>query len=94
MNKVNAAVEDLLAAGAENLGWFLNDEHTPHRSDYRYLALWKFPSLELVEEFEKGIDEAGWHDYFSQVNGRGKIMPLKEALSYLTDLDADTTSLV
>lgn len=94
MKKVTSAVGELSKSGVENLGWAINDEHTPHRSDYRYIAVWKFPSLELVEEFEKSIEEADWHTYFSQVNGRGKILSLNDALDYLINLEANTTSII
>ena len=94
MKKVSGAIDEMSKAGVENLGWALNDEHTPYRSDYRYLALWKLPSLDLVEKFEKGIEEANWHKYFSQVNSRGKIMPLNEAVDYLVNLEKDTTSII
>lgn len=94
MNKVNDAIGEMSRAGMENLGWALNDEHTPHRSDYRYMAVWKLPNLEAVEQLEKGIEQAGWHKYFSQVNSRGKVMPLNEALDYLVNLEKHSTSIL
>lgn len=93
MDKVGEAINDLQKAGIENLGWAMNDEHTPYRSDYRYMALWKVPSLEVVEQFEKGVEEAKWHKYFSQVNSRGKIIPLNEAIDFLVNLEKHSTSI-
>lgn len=94
MKNVGGAIDELKNAGVENLGWALNDEHTPYRSDYRYMAVWKLPSLEAVESLEKGIEEAGWHKYFSQVNSRGKIMPLNEAVDFLVNLEKKSTSIL
>ncbi|WP_029034346.1 DUF6616 family protein [Salinimicrobium terrae] len=94
MNKVKDGIQEMSRAGLENLGWALNDEHTPHRSDYRYFAIWKLPSLEAVEELEKGIEEAGWHKYFSQVNSRGKIIPFNEAIDFLVNLEKNSTSIL
>lgn len=94
MNQVGEAINDMKKSGIENLGWALNDEHTPYRSDYRYIAIWKLPSLEDVEKFEKGIEEAHWHDYFSQVNSRGKIVPLSQAMDFMVNLEKDSTSIL
>lgn len=93
MAKVAEKMGDLEKAGIENLGWFLNDEHTPHRSDYRYTAVWKFPTVEDVKKFEKGIDEAEWHKYFSQENSRGEIIPFNKAIDFLVNLEKRATSL-
>lgn len=94
MDEVDQGITQMSRSGIENLGWGMNDEHTPYRSDYRYMALWKMPSLEAVETFEKEIANAGWHDYFSQVNSRGKLMPLNEALDFLVNLDKNATSIL
>ena len=94
MKKVQEGVSQMEQGGIENLGWAMNDEHTPYRSDYRYMAVWKMPSKEAAEEFEKGIQEANWHHYFSQENSRGKILPLNQALDFLVNLDENSTSLL
>ena len=94
MNKVLGAIADLEKAGIENLGWALNDEHTPYRSDYRYIAVWKVPSLDDVKLFEKGVEEAHWHKYFSQRNSRGKIITLNEAVDFLVNLEKHSTSVI
>lgn len=91
--KAKDGIQELMKAGVENVGWAMNDEHTPHRSDYRYMAVWKMPSPDLVEVLEKGVADAGWYKYFSQHNSRGKIMPLSEAIDFLINLDKQSTSL-
>lgn len=80
--------------GVEVTGWAMNDEHTPYRSDYRYMAVWKIPSLELVETLEKAVADAGWHNYFTQVNARGQIIPLDQAIDNLINLKAQSTSII
>lgn len=92
-NKVGGGIQQLMEAGVENVGWGLNDEHTPYRSDYRYMAVWKMPSLDYVEKLEKAVADAGWHDYFTQVNARGKIIPLNDAIDLLVNLEKQATSL-
>lgn len=93
MNKVGEAINDMKKDGVENLGWAMNDEHTPYRSDYRYMAIWKLPSLEHAKKFEHGVEEADWHKYFNQVNSRGEIMPLHEAIDFLVNLEEHSTSI-
>lgn len=92
-DKAGGAIKELMEAGVEVTGWAMNDEHTPYRSDYRYMAVWKVPSLDLVEKLEKSVADSGWHDYFSQVNARGKIIPLDEAIGNLINLEKQSTSL-
>lgn len=94
MNKVKGAIDEMSRDGVENVGWAMNDEHTPYRSDYRYFAIWKLPNLEAVEQFEDGIEEAHWHKYFSQVNTRGKLLPLNEAIDFLVNLEKHSTSIL
>lgn len=93
-DQVENGMKELMEAGVENLGWAMNDEHTPYRSDYRYMAVWKMPSLEYVEKLEKAVAGAGWHDYFSQANTRGEIIPLPKAIDNLINLEEHSTSLI
>lgn len=90
---VQTGLKELANAGIENVGWAMNDEHAPHRSDYRYIAVWKIQSLDAVEALEKGVAESGWHNYFSQQNSRGKIMPMAEALDFLVNINRESSSL-
>ena len=94
MNKVSESIDKMSREGIENLGWAMNDEHTPYRSDYRYFALWKVRDLDTVKKFEQGIEDADWHKYFSQVNSRGKVIPLHEAMDFLVNLNANSTSIL
>lgn len=93
-DKVGAGLQQLVDAGVENVGWAMNDEHTPYRSDYRYIAVWKVPSLDYVEKMERAVADAGWHDYFNQVNARGQIIPLDEAVENIINLEKQSTSLL
>lgn len=92
--KAVSGIQDLLNQGVENVGWAMNDEHTPHRSDYRYMAVWKLPSPDHVEKLEEALQASDWYDYFSQANSRGEIMALPEAIDFLINLENNSTSLV
>ncbi len=93
-DKAGVAITQLMDAGVEATGWAMNDEHTPYRSDYRYMAVWKIPSLDLVEKLEKAVADSGWHNYFSQVNARGQIIPIDNAIENLINLEKQSTSLL
>jgi hypothetical protein len=80
MAQVGPAIEDLTKAGVEIVGWGLNDAETPYRGDYSYLAVWKMPDKELVEQFEKTVEQAGWHKYFKQINARGNLLTPEAAI--------------
>ena len=81
VEQVGPGIRQLTDAGVELVGFALNDEDTPHRSDYRYLAVWKMPGREQVDMLEQILEEAGWHEHFEQVNARGELVPPPEALA-------------
>lgn len=93
-DSILTGIKELEDNGVEVTGWAMNDEHTPYRSDYRYMAVWKLPSLEFVEKLEKAVADSGWHEYFTQVNARGKIIPLNEAMENLINIEAQSTSII
>ncbi len=79
-SKVGGEIQKLTQEGIEVLGFAVNDEETPYRSDHKYIAVWKMPSKKHVEMLEKSVSEAGWYDYFEQVNARGELIPPPAAL--------------
>ncbi len=74
--------------GVEIVGFARNDKTTPHTSGHHYLAVWKMPSIEQVEALENAVAQAGWHDYFEQVNARGPLIAASEALADMAHLGA------
>ncbi len=93
MDDMRSRIKNMKASGVENLGWALNDEHTPYRSDYRYMTVWKMPSKAEVEVLESNLKKAGWYEYFSQANSRGKLLTSDEAINFLIDIEESSTSL-
>jgi len=83
---IGAEIQKLVDTGVEIVGFAINDEETPHRSNYRYLAVWKMPSLEQVEMLESSVERAGWHEYFEQENARGELIPPPQALEDMANL--------
>lgn len=94
LNKMEERIAELSKSGVENLGWAMNDEHTPYRSDYRYIAVWKMPSKQEAELLEENVKNIGWHEYFSQANSRGKMISGSQAIDFLLNLEENSSSMV
>ena len=59
----------------------LNDSpDKSHRADYAYGNIWKMPNKELINQLEKAVEEAGWHQYFEQINAAGAVVSLETQL--------------
>ncbi len=92
MSKMESRISDMESKGINNLGWARNDEHTPYRSDYRYITVWQMPDEDAAKHLEKNLKEANWYEYFSQANSRGEIITRKEATDFLINLKETSTS--
>lgn len=93
MDDMHGRINNMKASGVENLGWARNDEHTPYRSDYRYMTVWKMPSMAEVKVLESNLEKVGWHEYFSQANSRGEIITQSDAIDFLVDIEENSTSM-
>ena len=93
MNNMQGRIQNMKASGVENIGWARNDEHTPYRSDYRYMTVWKMPSIEEVKVLEENLSKVGWYDYFSQANSRGEMITQENAIDFLVDIEENSTSM-
>ena len=93
MDDMHARIKNMKASGVENLGWAKNDEHTPYRSDYRYMTVWKMPSVEEVKVLESNLDKVGWYEYFSQANSRGEMISQTDAIDFLVNIEETSTSM-
>ena len=86
VEQVGPGIGKLTEAGVELVGFAMNDEDTPYRAGYRYLAAWKMPGREQVDLLEEVLEEAGWHEHFEQVNARGELVPPPQALADMVTL--------
>lgn len=91
-NNMEGRIKEMKNLGVKNLGWARNDEHTPYRSDYRYMTVWKMPSIKEAEMLEENLNRAGWYKYFSQVNSRGEIVAGEKVVDFLINLEETSTS--
>ena len=73
-------------AGIEVVSWAENDPDTSHRCGYQYLAVWKMPDEKAVKLFENTVEQAGWYNYFEQVNARGAMSTPEEIIGRIMNL--------
>ncbi|WP_103381914.1 DUF6616 family protein [Pseudonocardia dioxanivorans] len=69
LDAVAPALDKLVAAGVEIVGWGrIEDEPDGRGTGHRYVAIWRMPSAAEVALLRKLVADAGWFDYFEQVN--------------------------
>ena len=86
MEQMGAGMGKLAKAGIEVVCWAVNDRDTSHRCGYQYLAVWKMPDGKAVKLFEETVEQAGWYDYFEQVNARGRFSTPEEIIGHMMHL--------
>lgn len=94
MDNMHQRIDEMKSSGVENLGWALNDEHTPYRSNYRYMTIWKLPSIDEVKVLESNLERVGWYNYFSQANSRGELIAQDKAIDFLVNIEENSTSVI
>lgn len=85
-SKVGGEIQKLTNEGIKVLGFAVNDQETPHHSDHQYVAVWQMPSKKHVEMLEESVYQAGWYDYFEQVNACGELISPPVALEDMVRL--------
>lgn len=85
MNDLLAGIQQQLESGVEVVGFATNDADTPHPSGYDFIAVWRMPDEEAVRRFEAFVERSGLHEYYEQVNTRGRMMELDEIVSALVE---------
>ena len=83
MNGLGPVIQQLLDKGVQIVSWGKSEPATFKRIDYDYFAVWSFPNLESAQQFEKIVDEAGWHNYFDQVNAMGTTTGPQEVIEHM-----------
>ncbi|HTE01876.1 MAG TPA: DUF6616 family protein [Mucilaginibacter sp.] len=71
MAQLGPAIQQLSEQGTEIISWGVNDDDTHNRLGFDFFAIWKFPNEELAKTFEGLVVDAGWYNYFEQVNIKG-----------------------
>ena len=74
LQTAGSTMQGAVAAGAELVGVGAADSETSHDAGYDFYAVWKLPSPDVVELFEKGIEDDDWYSYFEQTNASGELV--------------------
>jgi hypothetical protein len=86
MDELLVGIANQLGSGVEVVGFVTNDEDTPHSSGFDFLAVWKMQDKETAQRFENFVEESGLHDYYEQVNTRGRVLGMEEVVSALLEV--------
>lgn len=73
--KINPMLGEMLGKGAEIMGCATNDNTGNERIDYQFMAVWKLPNKEFSDQLEQASKNAGFLQYFEQVNFSGELAP-------------------
>lgn len=84
--QIGLVIKELLSQEANLVGFSLNDFSTPHRMDYRYIAVWKLETETMVQRIDEAFEEAGWGEFFDFVNARGSSVPPQDLLRHMVKL--------
>jgi hypothetical protein len=68
LNQIGNRLQQLQAKGVEILTWGQNHQRTPHRADYDFFGIYKFPDERAVQDYHKSLEKSGWFNYFEQIN--------------------------
>lgn len=86
MNQIGPHIQGLIEKGTEILTWAPNKVQTDARAAYDYLAIWRFPDQETADGFQALVRQAGWYNYFDQVNLMGETNTVEHVISELVQL--------
>jgi hypothetical protein len=73
--RIGPLLGSLVGEGAEILACAVNDNTGGERMDYRFMAIWKLPNKAFSDRLEAAAEEAGFLEYFDQVNFSGNSIP-------------------
>lgn len=75
-------VAPLMQAGLRVCGSGFACNDLPNSLPCQYFAVWEAPDAALVATFARTIRDAGWFDYFDQLNIGGAFAVLDDVLSH------------
>src|SRR2546425_4237095 len=86
MNALGPAIQHLLDNGVQIVSWGSNNSSTFSKADYDYFAVWTFPNIETAQDFEKMVENAGWYNYFDQVNAMGTASSPQDVIGMMIEM--------
>lgn len=86
VGQIGPVMQDMISRGVVIEAWGLNEDASQYRADYDFFGVTKFPTPELLSEFEAIVEGAGWYNYFEQVNVTGTVMSPEEVIGKMLEL--------
>jgi len=86
LSKMQPSIPFFLEKGAAIISWGKNTDASDHQADYDWFSIWQFPDHNVMTEFEALLEEAGWYNYFEQINICGKHEGPEEVIKQLIKL--------
>ncbi len=83
---LSPAIQGLVDAGIELVGYFVNHTNGGSAKDFSFLRVWKMPEKEWVQRIADTLEKTGWHEFFEPVNSQGEILTPQVAIPYLIGL--------
>lgn len=71
LSKMQPTIPFFIEKGAIIISWGQNTDAQDQKSDYDWFSIWQFPDEDVMMEFEALLQEAGWYNYFNQINLAG-----------------------
>lgn len=84
--QMNPIMQDLMSKGLVIEAWGINEDETNYKSGYKFFAVSKFPTKELLQKFEAIIEAAGWYNFFEQVNVSGSLMSPEQVIGKMLEI--------
>lgn len=85
-SKIGPLLGSLAAEGAEILACAINDNTGNERMDYQYMAVWKMPNKAFSDRLEAAAEDAGFLEYFEQVNFSGSLISPEVMNAHMIEL--------
>ena len=83
---VSPAIQGLVDAGAELVGYLINEQDSNDWKEGGFLRVWRMPEREFAQRIEEALEKAGWHEFFEPGHARGEVLTPQVAIPYLVKL--------
>ena len=86
MAQIGPHVQTLIDKGVKILSWSENNSATDQRANFDFFAIWGFPDQESAIGFQQLVEQAGWYNYFEQINLMGQEESVENTIGKLIQL--------
>ena len=86
MAQIGPHIQTLLDKGTKINTWSVNNNNTDKRAAFDFFAIWSFPDQETANGFQQLVQQAGWYNYFDQINLMGQEDSVENTIGKLIQL--------